>query len=141
MPGTRGDLGDRPLDVITIAFGLVFVNILREWVSFTGGASGLASLPRPTVLGERLLPTRAANFNYYYLIAACLCAALWVQWALVRSRFGRAMRASAQRRLTAVGRVAPNRLSAFSSDASSGCSRTAPWTTRWAARCTPSCSS
>ena len=84
------------LTVITIAFGLVFVNILREWVSFTGGASGLASLPRPTVLGERLLPTRAANFNYYYLIAACLCAALWVQWALVRSRFGRAMRASAE---------------------------------------------
>src|SRR3984885_13829928 len=75
------------LTVITIAFGLVFVNILREGVSFPGGASGLASLPRPTVLGERLLPTRAANFNYYYLIAACLCAALWVQWALIRSRF------------------------------------------------------
>src|SRR3984957_416413 len=84
------------LTVITIAFGLVFVNVLREWVSFTGGASGLASLPRPTIFGERLMPTRATGFNYYYLIAACLCAALWVQWALARSRFGRAMRASAE---------------------------------------------
>jgi branched-chain amino acid transport system permease protein len=84
------------LTVITIAFGLVFVNILRDWVSFTGGASGLASLPRPTILGVRLLPTRATYFNYYYLIAACLFAALWVQWALANSRFGRAMRASAQ---------------------------------------------
>jgi branched-chain amino acid transport system permease protein len=84
------------LTVITIAFGLVFVNILRDWVSFTGGASGLASLPRPTILGVRLLPTRATYFNYYYLIAACLFTALWVQWALANSRFGRAMRASAQ---------------------------------------------
>jgi ABC-type branched-subunit amino acid transport system ATPase component len=70
--------------------------VLREWVSFTGGASGLASLPRPTVLGWRLMPTRVMSFNYYYLIAACLCAALWVQWALAASRFGRAMRASAE---------------------------------------------
>jgi branched-chain amino acid transport system permease protein len=84
------------LTVITIAFGLVFVNILRDWVSFTGGASGLASLPRPTILGVRLLPTRATYFDYYYLIAVCLFAALWVQWALANSRFGRAMRASAQ---------------------------------------------
>jgi branched-chain amino acid transport system permease protein len=84
------------LTVITLAFGLVFVNILRDWVSFTGGASGLASLPRPTILGVRLLPTRATYFNYYYLIAACLFTALWVQWALANSRFGRAMRASAQ---------------------------------------------
>ena len=42
------------------------------------------------------MATRAASFNYYYLIAACLLLALWVQWALARSRFGRAMRASAQ---------------------------------------------
>ncbi len=84
------------LTVITIAFGFVFVNVLREWVSFTGGASGLASIPRPTLFGERLLATRAASFNYYYMIAACLMLALWVQWALARSRFGRAMRATAE---------------------------------------------
>ena len=84
------------LTVITIAFGFVFVNILREWVSLTGGASGLASLPRPTMLGERLMATRATSFNYYYLIAACLLLALWVQWALAASRYGRAMRATAE---------------------------------------------
>lgn len=84
------------LTVITIAFGFVFVNVLREWVSFTGGASGLASIPRPTILGEPLMAVRRTSFNYYYLIAACLLLALWVQWALARSRYGRAMRASAQ---------------------------------------------
>ena len=85
------------LAVITIAFGLVFVNILREWVSFTGGASGLASLPRPTILGERLMATRALNFNYYYLILLFLLAAVWraVRHRATR-RYGRAMRAAAQ---------------------------------------------
>lgn len=84
------------LTVITIAFGLVFVNVLREWVSFTGGASGLSGIPRPTILGVRLLAARATWFNYYYLIALCLLAALWVQYALAHSRYGRAMRATAQ---------------------------------------------
>ncbi len=84
------------LTVITIAFGLVFANVLRDWVSVTGGASGLSGIPRPTILGQRLMATRAASFNYYYLILAFLLGALWVQYALVRSRFGRAMRATAE---------------------------------------------
>ena len=67
------------LAVVTIAFGLIFVNILREWVGFTGGASGLANLPRPTMFGERLMATRAQSFNYYYLILVCLLIAVWVQ--------------------------------------------------------------
>ncbi len=84
------------LAVITIAFGLIFVNLLREWVGFTGGASGLANLPRPTILGERLIAIRRSNFNYYYLILFCLLGAIWVQYAIANSRYGRAMRAAAQ---------------------------------------------
>jgi branched-chain amino acid transport system permease protein len=84
------------LTVITIAFCLVFENVLREWVSFTGGYSGLTGIPRPTILGERLMTTKATNFNFYYLIAAILAFAFWVQWALANSYLGRAMRASAE---------------------------------------------
>jgi len=84
------------LAVITIAFGLIFVNVLREWVSFTGGASGLANLPRPTLFGEQLTALRRTNFNYYYLILVCLLVAVWAQYAITYSRYGRAMRAAAQ---------------------------------------------
>lgn len=84
------------LAVITIAFGLIFVNILREWVSFTGGASGLAGIPRPTLFGEPLMAVRRTNFNYYYLILLCLLLAVWAQYAITYSRYGRAMRAAAQ---------------------------------------------
>ena len=84
------------LAVITIAFGLIFVNVLREWVGFTGGASGLANLPRPTLFGEPLMAVRRTSFNYYYLILACLLVAVWAQYAIAFSRYGRAMRAAAQ---------------------------------------------
>ena len=84
------------LAVITIAFGLIFVNVLREWVSFTGGASGLANLPRPTLFGEPLMAVRRTNFNYYYLILFFLLLAVWAQYAITFSRYGRAMRAAAQ---------------------------------------------
>jgi branched-chain amino acid transport system ATP-binding protein/branched-chain amino acid transport system permease protein len=84
------------LAVITIAFGLIFVNVLREWVNVTGGASGLPGLPPPTVFGERLMPTRAANFNYYYTVLGFFVLAVWAQWTIATSRFGRAMRAVAQ---------------------------------------------
>ncbi|MES2713980.1 MAG: branched-chain amino acid ABC transporter ATP-binding protein/permease [Pseudomonadota bacterium] len=84
------------LGVITIAFGLIFVNILREWVGFTGGASGLANLPRPTLFGEPLMAVRRTSFNYYYMILAFLLLAVWAQYAIAYSRYGRAMRAAAQ---------------------------------------------
>ncbi len=84
------------LAVITIAFGLIFVNVLREWVAFTGGASGLANLPRPELFGERLMAVRRTSFNYYYLILLCMLLAVWAQYAIAYSRYGRAMRAAAQ---------------------------------------------
>src|SRR5688500_18888866 len=42
------------LAVITIAFGLVFQNILVEWLSVTGGTQGLIGIPRGSVFGVSL---------------------------------------------------------------------------------------
>ncbi|TVQ57890.1 MAG: ATP-binding cassette domain-containing protein [Rhodobacteraceae bacterium] len=83
------------LAVITIAFGLVFVNVLREWVSFTGGASGLAGIPRGEVFGQRLSPGRRDGFSLYYVVLFFLALAFVLQYTLMYSRFGRAMRATA----------------------------------------------
>ena len=83
------------LAVITIAFGLVFVNILREWVSFTGGASGLFGIPRGEIFGLRLSPSARDGHSYYYVCLFFLTLALVLQYTLLYSRFGRAMRATA----------------------------------------------
>lgn len=84
------------LAVITIAFGLVFVNVLREWVSFTGGASGLSGIPRGELFGLRLSPAERDGFLYYYVVLLFVVFALLMQYTLLYSRFGRAMRATAQ---------------------------------------------
>ncbi len=83
------------LAVITIAFGLVFVNVLREWVSFTGGASGLPGIPRGEIFGIELGPGERRGYSYYYLILFFLGLAFLMQYTLLESRFGRAMRATA----------------------------------------------
>src|SRR4030095_15315199 len=59
------------LGVITIAFGLVFQNILVEWLPVTGGTQGVIGIPRGSVFGISL--TRPI---YFWVVAGCLIAAL-----------------------------------------------------------------
>jgi branched-chain amino acid transport system permease protein len=79
------------LAVITIAFGLVFQNILVEWLSVTGGTQGLTGIPRGEVFGVRLVRP-----IYYWVVAGCLVAAFIIQYNIIYSRYGRAMRATSQ---------------------------------------------
>lgn len=83
------------LAVITVAFGLVFVNVLREWVPVTGGASGLSSIPRGELLGLPLTLRPNAWYAFYYVVLFCLVMAFVLQYTILRSYLGRAMRASA----------------------------------------------
>src|SRR5262245_25083016 len=84
------------LAVITIAFGLIFQNILVEWLSVTGGTQGLIGIPRGTVFGGVL--TRPI---YFWVVTGCLSVAYVIQYTLLHSRYGRAMRATAQSEDTA----------------------------------------
>ena len=79
------------LAVITIAFGLVFQNILVEWLSVTGGTQGLIGIPRGSVFGISL--TRPI---YFWVVAGCLVLAFIIQYNIIHSRYGRAMLAAAQ---------------------------------------------
>jgi len=79
------------LAVITIAFGLVFQNILVEWLPVTGGTQGLIGIPRGNVFGVSL--TRPI---YFSVVAGCLIIAFIIQYNVIHSRYGRAMRATAQ---------------------------------------------
>ncbi|MCA3618066.1 MAG: branched-chain amino acid ABC transporter ATP-binding protein/permease [Methylobacterium sp.] len=83
------------LAVITVAFGLVFVNVLREWVPVTGGASGLSSIPRGEFLGLPLTLRPNAWYALYYVVLFCLVLSFLLQYTILRSYLGRAMRASA----------------------------------------------
>jgi len=82
----RGDY----LAIVTLGFGEVTRLVLTNWDSLTNGPKGLPrvgqSIPPISLFGF----TFSSNLHYYYLIAACVVAAVWICHRLNHSRLGRA---------------------------------------------------
>lgn len=82
----RGDY----LAIVTLGFGEVVRLVLNNWDALTNGPKGL---PR---VGESIPPISlfgfvfTSNLHYYYLIAFCVLAAIWICHRLDHSRLGRA---------------------------------------------------
>ncbi|HEX8165974.1 MAG TPA: branched-chain amino acid ABC transporter permease [Beijerinckiaceae bacterium] len=77
------------LAFVTLAFATIVWLAIRNEQWLTGGAFGLANVPRPTVLGVRL--DQALSFHRFVVVVALgLALAMW--W-LVRSPWGRAFQA------------------------------------------------
>ena len=79
------------LAVVTIAFGIIVENVAIEWQSLTGGTTGLSSIPRPNLFGERI-----SGYGFYGVLAVSLFIAVVVGHNLKNSSYGRAMLAVAQ---------------------------------------------
>jgi branched-chain amino acid transport system permease protein len=82
----RGDY----LAIVTLGFGEVTRLILNNWEAATNGPKGLPrineSIPPVSFFGFAF----ASNLHYYYLIAVCVLAGVWVCYRLDHSRLGRA---------------------------------------------------
>jgi branched-chain amino acid transport system permease protein len=89
----RGDY----LAVATLALGLLMRRMIIVASDVTGGASGLAAVPAPVLLGQRLADPTAQ----YYLVFAIVVIAALLSVGLSRSQAGRAWRASSQDELAA----------------------------------------
>jgi branched-chain amino acid transport system permease protein len=104
----RGDY----LAVATLALGLLMRRMIIVAPDITGGASGLAAVPAPVLLGQHLADPTA---QYYLVFAIVVIAALLSVW-LIRSRTGRAWLAGSQDELAATSsgiHVAHQRRAAF----------------------------
>jgi branched-chain amino acid transport system permease protein len=100
------------LAVATLALGLLVRRVVINAYDITGGASGLAAVPAPVLLGRSIDDSFA---QYYLVFAIIVIAALLSVW-LIRSRTGRAWLASSQDELAAASsgiNVARYRLLAF----------------------------
>jgi len=71
--------------LVTMAFGLVIVSVIHNWVSLTGGPLGLTSIPAPDLFGFKFTQRR----SYYYLVLFFAWAALLFTRSLMNSRTGR----------------------------------------------------
>jgi len=75
------------LAMATLGFGEIINIVLKEWVSMTGGPSGLTGIPRLTLAGISL----DTEVKYYFLIWAIVLGVLIFLINLGRSRVGRAL--------------------------------------------------
>lgn len=86
MPSTR--LEGFYLALATLAFAQLFIVVLNEGGSVTGGTGGLANYRLPEIFGQRV-----GGPWYTVVIVAVMLATLAVLWRLDHSYFGRACRA------------------------------------------------
>lgn len=84
------------LAVVTIAFGIIVENVAIEWDDLTGSWVGISDVPAPTLVG---LPLDYKT--YFVVVGACALIAYVVNLNLMKSRYGRAMRATAQSEIAA----------------------------------------
>jgi len=85
------------LAMATLAFGEIFVTIVRENRELTGGSTGIVNLPAPAI-GSFVFDT---PFRYYFLVWALALAATWIARNIIRSRIGLGLRALADSELGA----------------------------------------
>jgi branched-chain amino acid transport system permease protein len=78
-------LSGQYLAIATLGFGVAVPQILVKWESVSGGFDGLKPVA-PLLFGYKL----AAEEDYFYLVLACLAAAVWLARNIVNSRTGRA---------------------------------------------------
>lgn len=81
----RGDY----LAIVTLGFGEIIRIILENWNEFSFGPSGIANIPRPSLLGMDLSVHSSTTYIYYIMIAMCVFT-IFVVNRLQDSRIGRA---------------------------------------------------
>lgn len=75
--------------IATFAFQVITFSILNNWVSFTGGPMGLPGIPQPTILGLEI----SSNIRFLALVGIMCALMLWISSRIVRSPFGRVLKA------------------------------------------------
>jgi branched-chain amino acid transport system permease protein len=84
--------------IVTLAFGMILFLVMNNWDEVTRGAEGFPGVPRPDALpfGGPEGVTFLSLQNFYYLALGFTLVIFVLQWALVRSDFGRSLEAIKQ---------------------------------------------
>jgi branched-chain amino acid transport system permease protein len=90
----RGDY----LAIVTLAFGEIVPDVVRNWDSLTRGNRGMSPIGRPTVFGTDLARSQQ---DWYYLVLAVLALSMFMIIRLHGSRLGRAWKAMREDELAA----------------------------------------
>jgi branched-chain amino acid transport system permease protein len=107
----RGDY----LAIVTLGFGSITKIVLENWDTVTGGAAGIANIPRPELF-SLVLDGREKSVYSYYLVLALVVLTIFVTNRLKNSRIGRAWMALREDEIACVAMgvdMARTKLSAY----------------------------
>lgn len=107
----RGDY----LAIVTLGFGSITKIVLENWDTVTGGAAGIANIPRPELF-SLVLDGREKSVYSYYLILGLVVLTIFVTNRLKNSRIGRAWMALREDEIACVAMgvdMARTKLSAY----------------------------
>lgn len=88
-----GRVRDTYLAMMTLGFGMVFFEVVREWNDLTGGMMGLTGVPSAGLRTLRLGGLAVGMPGYFALVLLSTIAFLLVMSNITRSRLGRAFSA------------------------------------------------
>lgn len=74
--------------MLTLAFGQLFAVVFLQAYHVTGGADGIAGVPRPSLGLAAIEVNLAPTLNYYLFTLVVASGALWTLWRISRSPLG-----------------------------------------------------
>lgn len=78
------------LAMMTLGFGMIFYEVVREWTSVTGGVVGLSGVPSPSLRTLSLFGWRIDPAAYFQITLAVVAAVVWLLRNVITSPYGRA---------------------------------------------------
>lgn len=78
------------LGMMTLAFGLIFREVVREWDGLTGGAVGLSGVPSTTLRNLSLFGVTLDGLDYFRVVLIVTAVVMWLVHNFIQSRYGRA---------------------------------------------------
>jgi ABC-type branched-subunit amino acid transport system ATPase component/ABC-type branched-subunit amino acid transport system permease subunit len=78
------------LAMMTLAFGMIFIELMRDLEPITGGVLGITGIPSPSLRNLEVFGLPVTTTGYLRLLVAIGGAALFALDRFTRSRFGRA---------------------------------------------------
>ncbi|PWC94097.1 branched-chain amino acid ABC transporter permease [Azospirillum sp. TSO5] len=78
------------LAMMTLGFGMIFYEVVREWTSVTGGVVGLSGVASPSLRTLSLFGWRIDPVAYFQIMLAVVAAVVWLLRNFITSPYGRA---------------------------------------------------
>lgn len=99
------------LAMMTLGFGFVIEEIIKEWSSVTGGVMGLSGIPSPKLGTMHLFGIQLNLIHYYWIVFLVVVLMVWMLRNFVQSYYGRSFLAIHRSELSAASiGISPGRV-------------------------------